>query len=62
MLIKKNIGKKKEENHCSRYSAEDLKKINERAYFIWVNKGKPAGSSQADWLQAEKELKKEGRI
>jgi hypothetical protein len=54
--------KKKEENCAVRYSTEALKKISDRAYFIWINKGKSANSAQADWLQAERELKKEGKI
>ena len=54
--------KKKEENSAAKYSSEDLKKIRDRAYFIWLNKGKSGNTAQADWLQAEKELKREGKI
>jgi len=36
----------------------DLNKmIQDRAYFIWESKGKPAGKDKEFWLQAEKEIK-----
>jgi hypothetical protein len=33
------------------------KMIQDRAYFIWESKGKPAGKDREFWLQAEKEIK-----
>ncbi|MDD4954696.1 MAG: DUF2934 domain-containing protein [Candidatus Omnitrophica bacterium] len=60
-MIKKIFGKK-ENAPEKKYSQQDIDKIKERAYFIWLNKGKPNGSSASDWILAEKELKKEGKI
>ena len=34
-------------------------KIAQRAYEIWVAKGKPAGTSHQDWLEAEAQLRAE---
>ena len=34
-------------------------KIAMRAYEKWVKKGRPHGSSEQDWLEAEAELKAE---
>lgn len=42
----------------SAYSARDLSKIKDRAYFIWLSKGKPANTSSSDWSQAEAEFKR----
>jgi hypothetical protein len=56
----KKLDNKKEE--VRKYSKDDIAKICERAYFIWLNKSKPANSAMVDWLQAEKELRKEGKI
>ncbi len=36
-------------------------KIAQRAYEIWVARGKPAGTSQQDWLEAEAQLRAETR-
>ncbi len=56
----KKIDKKKES--AEKYSKDEIAKICERAYFIWLNKSKPANSALSDWLQAETELKKERKI
>ncbi|MFA6281044.1 MAG: DUF2934 domain-containing protein [Candidatus Omnitrophota bacterium] len=56
----KKIDTKKDS--AQKYSKDSIAKICERAYFIWLNKSKPANSAMIDWLQAEKELKKEGKI
>lgn len=61
MVLKKSV-KPQEKNPQAKYSPQILQKINDRAYFIWINKGRPANSSMDNWLQAEKELKKEGAI
>ncbi|MBI2871446.1 MAG: DUF2934 domain-containing protein [Candidatus Omnitrophica bacterium] len=34
-------------------------KIRERAYAIWERKGRQQGSAQQDWLQAEREIRRE---
>ena len=34
-------------------------KVAQRAYEVWVRKGKPFGTSDQDWLQAEAELQAE---
>jgi hypothetical protein len=34
-------------------------KIAQRAFEIWVRKGRPVGTSDQDWLQAEQELQRE---
>lgn len=44
------------------YSQEVRRMIEERAYYIWESKGRPANSALEDWLQAEKELLSEGRL
>jgi hypothetical protein len=31
--------------------------IKDRAYFIWLEKGKPHGQDASIWLQAEKEIR-----
>ena len=56
----KKVDTKKEV--VEKYSKDDIAKICERAYFIWLHKSMPANTAMADWLQAEKELKKEGKI
>jgi len=33
------------------------KQIEELAYQLWVQRGRPIGSPQVDWLQAEEELR-----
>ncbi|MFA5008790.1 MAG: DUF2934 domain-containing protein [Candidatus Omnitrophota bacterium] len=58
----RNFFNRKEKAKAKRYSSQDIAKINERAYYVWLSKGKPANSSVSDWLLAEKELKKEGKI
>lgn len=60
-MIKKFFSKK-ENVTAKKYSSQDIEKIKERAYFIWLKNGKPKGSEACDWLSAEKELKKEGKI
>lgn len=60
-MIKKIFNNKKKDA-IKKYSSWDIAKINERAYFIWLNKGKPANSAVSDWLLAEEELKKEGKV
>ena len=60
-MIKK-IFRKKEKETATKYSPQDIAKINEKAYYIWLSKGKPANSAACDWILAEKELKKEGKI
>jgi hypothetical protein len=34
-------------------------KIAQRAYEKWVKRGKPQGTAEQDWTEAEKELKAE---
>jgi hypothetical protein len=34
-------------------------KVAQRAYEIWVARGKPAGTSHQDWLEAEAQLRAE---
>ncbi|MCK9614816.1 MAG: DUF2934 domain-containing protein [Candidatus Omnitrophica bacterium] len=58
----KKIFRKKDRETVTKYSPQDIAKINARAYYIWLNKGKPANSAVCDWILAEKELKKEGTI
>jgi len=31
--------------------------VKDRAYYIWLGKGKPAGQDTTIWLQAEKEIR-----
>ncbi len=60
-MIKKIFGNNKK-GEAKKYSSKDIAEINKRAYFIWLNKGKPSGSAVSDWLSAEEQLKKEGKI
>jgi len=61
MMLKK---KTKSQEKClqKKYPPDALQKINERAYYIWIHKGRPAGNGADNWFQAEKELKKEGVV
>jgi hypothetical protein len=34
-------------------------KVAQRAYEIWVRKGRPFGTADQDWLQAEAEIRAE---
>ncbi|MEI8350156.1 MAG: DUF2934 domain-containing protein [Candidatus Omnitrophota bacterium] len=61
MALKK-ITKPQEKNPQAKYPAHVLQKINERAYYIWIHKGRPTGNGADNWFEAEKELKKEGAI
>jgi hypothetical protein len=36
----------------------DSKSIAELAYQLWVARGRPHGSAQVDWLEAERQLSK----
>ncbi|MFA5337516.1 MAG: DUF2934 domain-containing protein [Candidatus Omnitrophota bacterium] len=54
--------RKKQKETVTKYSPQDIAKIRERAYFIWLSKGKPVNSAACDWVLAEKELKKERKI
>ena len=40
--------------------AERERRIAERAYHRWQQRGSPEGSDLDDWLEAEKELSKAG--
>lgn len=60
-MFKKNFSNKKKEE-AKKYSAQDIARINERAYFIWLNAGKPANSAVSNWFLAEEQLKKERKI
>jgi hypothetical protein len=33
--------------------------IQQRAYYIWESQGRPEGKDQENWIQAEKELRRE---
>lgn len=35
--------------------------IRDRAYFIWLEKGKPHGQDMNIWIQAEKEVRAKAR-
>ena len=49
---KKPAGKK------STISQDELmKRIQDRAYYIWLEKGKPEGADYDNWKQAEAEMK-----
>lgn len=37
------------------------KMIKDRAYFLWLEKGKPQGQDASIWLQAEKEIRAKAR-
>jgi hypothetical protein len=53
---------KAEKQKIAEYSESKLAKIKERAYYIWLRKNKPSNTALSDWLEAEQELKKEGKI
>jgi len=33
--------------------------VAERAYFIWMGRNAPSGDPEADWLEAERQLRSE---
>jgi hypothetical protein len=55
MALQKPI--KKASSGCCTGKADLSKMIQDRAYYIWESKGKPAGKDKDIWLQAEKEIK-----
>lgn len=38
------------------------RKVAERAYELWVKRGRPHGSHEADWLEAERQLSGEAAV
>lgn len=60
-MVKKQKNKEKKTQVYS-YSCRDIEEIKKRAYFIWESKNKSTDSNEADWLEAEKELRNEGVI
>jgi len=56
MAVKKMM-KKASTSACCAGKSDLGKMIQDRAYFIWEAKGKPAGKDKDIWLQAEKEIK-----
>lgn len=38
------------------YSPEVMKKIQDRAYYIWLERGSPSGNDMDIWFAAEKEI------
>jgi hypothetical protein len=38
------------------------KEIAERAYYLWMHRGKPAGSPEIDWYRAVEEENREQRL
>ncbi|MDX9703657.1 MAG: DUF2934 domain-containing protein [Candidatus Auribacterota bacterium] len=48
---------KKKTCEC-KYSASDIQKIKEQAYYLWVNSGMPENADMDNWLKAEAEFKK----
>ncbi|MFH1783321.1 MAG: DUF2934 domain-containing protein [bacterium] len=57
----KRKGKKKKKA-TEDYSPDDLAKIQERSYYIWERKGRPAFSEDENWIEAEQELRDESLI
>jgi hypothetical protein len=41
-------------------SPATAEQIAERAYFLWLERGCPVGSSEQDWFFAEQELRAQG--
>ena len=48
---------KKVSTGCCSGKTDLHKMVQDRAYFIWESKGKPAGKDREIWLQAEREIK-----
>ncbi|MBU1862314.1 MAG: DUF2934 domain-containing protein [Candidatus Omnitrophica bacterium] len=59
-IVKKKKGAKRETSFSSNRSASEM--IQERAYLIWERKGRLEGTSMEDWVEAEKELEREGML
>jgi len=38
-------------------NAREYEDIAKLAYWLWEERGRPAGSSEVDWYQAERKLK-----
>ncbi len=45
-----------------KYVTAELDMIQTRAYYIWEQNGCPENSALENWIQAEQELLKEGRL
>jgi hypothetical protein len=61
MLKKKSISQE-DRKKSPQYSPQDLETIRIIAYSIWEKKGKPENHTLDCWLEAERQLKREGRI
>jgi hypothetical protein len=46
---------------ASPYQSPAAHEIALRAHELWVRRGRPEGSSEADWFEAERELKESGQ-
>ena len=55
MPRKQTIKSKRKEN--SSHKAINMKNIQEKAYFIWAEKGYPENTTLDNWLEAEKQLR-----
>lgn len=55
MARKQTIKSKKKEN--SGPKAISIKDIQEKAYYIWAEKGFPENTTLDNWLEAEKQLR-----
>lgn len=56
------VSKRQDRKNSGKYSARQLEMIQERAYWIWEAKGKPANSDLDNWREAEAELKGKGLL
>lgn len=54
MPRKPTAGNKKKKTSTSK--AVTIKDIQEKAYFIWANKGYPENTMLDNWLEAERQL------
>jgi|HubBroStandDraft_3_1064219.scaffolds.fasta_scaffold1805181_1 hypothetical protein len=43
-------------DHDTESSSMLQKRISERAYELWVERGRPEGSAEEDWYMAEREI------
>ncbi len=54
MAVLKTFARKASEPEVKLYGPDVMKRIAETAYYLWEKRGKPHGSDQQDWVEAEK--------
>jgi hypothetical protein len=45
---------KQQKQAVSLHTPDQMKKIAEKAYYLWEKRGRPHGNDMRDWLEAER--------